>query len=157
MGCLVVRRIPELNQKATEGQPTLFDAHRFHAFFTTSDLDPVTADQTHRQHAIIEQINADLKVSALAHLPSGVFTANAASLVLATIAFYLSRAVGSLTGADLGKARSGTIRRKLISIPARISTSARKITLHLPTNWPWEPGWTAAFATACGPPQTAAT
>ncbi|MDH6237490.1 IS1380 family transposase [Cryobacterium sp. CG_9.6] len=157
VGRLVVRRIPELNQKATEGQPTLFDTHRFHAFFTTSDLDTVTADQTHRQHAIIEQINADLKDSALAHLPSGVFTANAAWLVLATIAFNLSRAVGSLAGSDLGKARSGTIRRKLISIPARISTSARRITLHLPANWPWKPGWTTAFAAACGPPQTATT
>ena len=79
----------ELNPKADQGQPTLFDTHRFHAFFTTSDLDTVTADQTHRRHAIIEQINADLKDSALAHLPSGVFTANAAWLVLVTIAFNL--------------------------------------------------------------------
>lgn len=157
VGRLIVRRIPELNQKAGEGQPTLFDTHRFHAFFTTSDLDTVTADQTHRRHAIIEQINADLKDSALAHLPSGVFTANAAWLVLATIAFNLSRAVGSLAGTDLGKARSGTIRRKLISIPARISTSARKITLHLPANWPWATGWSAVFAAACGPPHTTAT
>ena len=84
-GRLVVRRIPELNAKAGEGQQTLFDTHRFHAFFTTTDdLDTVTADKTHRQHAIIEQVNADLKDSALAHLPSGKFTANAAWLVLAT-------------------------------------------------------------------------
>ena len=68
-GRLVMRRIPELNRKAGEGQPTLFETHRFHSFFTTSDLDTVTADQTHRQHAIIEQVNADLKDSALAHLP----------------------------------------------------------------------------------------
>lgn len=156
-GRLVVRRIPELNPKADQGQPTLFDTHRFHAFFTTSDLDTVTADQTHRKHAIIEQINADLKDSALAHLPSGVFTANAAWLVLATIAFNLSRAVGSIAGGDLGKARSATIRRKLITIPARISTSARKITLHLPASWPWETRWSAAFTTACGPPQHAPT
>jgi hypothetical protein len=45
-GRLVVRRIPELNLKGGEGQPTLFDTHRFHAFFTTSDLDTVTADST---------------------------------------------------------------------------------------------------------------
>ena len=62
-----------------------------------------------------------------------------------------------MDGSDLGKARSGTIRRKLSSIPARISTSARRITLHLPANWPWEPGWTTAFAAAGGPPQTATT
>jgi hypothetical protein len=129
---------------------------RFHAFFTTSDLDTVTADKTHRQHAIIEQVNADLKDSALAHLPSGKFTANAAWLVLATIAFNLSRAIGTLAGADLGKARSGTIRRKLISVPARIATSARKITLHLPAQWPWETSWSQLFEAACGPPRTAA-
>jgi hypothetical protein len=156
-GRLVVRRIPELNPKADQGQPTLFDTHRFHAFFTTSDLDTVTADQTHRKHAIIEQINADLKDSALAHCPSGVFTANAAWLVLANIAFNLSRAIGSTAGPDLAKARSGTIRRKLINIPARISTSARKITLHLPASWPWEAGWSAAFTAACEPPQLAPT
>ena len=151
-GRLVVRRIPELNAFDGDGQPTLFDTHRFHAFFTTSTLDAVTADKTHRQHAIIEQVNADLKDSALAHLPSGIFTANAAWLVLATIAFNLSRAVGTLAGTDLGKARSGTIRRKLIQVPARISTSARKIVLHLPSSWPWETGWTALFTAACGPP-----
>ncbi len=154
-GRLVVRRIPELNPFDGDGQPTLFDTHRFHAFFTTTDLDTVTADKTHRQHAIIEQVNADLKDSALAHLPSGNFTANAAWLVLATIAFNLSRAIGTLTGTELGKARSGTIRRKLVQIPARISTSARKIVLHLPSSWPWQAGWITLFTAACGPPRTA--
>lgn len=115
----------------------------------------MTADKSRRGHAIIEQVKADLKDSALAHLPSGVFSANAAWLVLATIAFNLSRAVGSLTGTDLSKVRSGTIRRKLIQIPARISTSARRIMLHLPTSWPWETGWQTLFAAACGPPQAA--
>ena len=60
-GRLVVRRIPDLNPKAVAGQPTLFDTWRFHAFFTTSTLDTVTADKTHRGHAIIEQVHADLK------------------------------------------------------------------------------------------------
>jgi len=154
-GRLIVRRIPELNAFAGDGQPTLFDTHRFHAFFTTSDLDPVTADKTHRQHAVIEQINADLKDSALGHFPSGVFSANAAWLVLATITFTLSRAIGTLTGTDLGKARTATIRRKLIQIPARISTSARKVVLHLPKHWPWETGWTSLHAATCNPPRTA--
>jgi hypothetical protein len=48
--------------------------------------------RTHRGHAIIEQVHADLKNSALAHLPSGTFTANAAWLVLAVLAFNLTRA-----------------------------------------------------------------
>ena len=63
---------------------------------TPSVLDTVAADKTHRGHAVIEQVHADLKNSALAHLPSGVFTANAAWLVLAVIAFNLTRAAASL-------------------------------------------------------------
>lgn len=154
-GRLVVRRTPALNPKAVHGQPTLFDSHRHHAFFTTSTLDTITADHIHRGHAIIEQVHADLKDSALAHLPSGKFTANAAWLVLATIAFNLARTIGTLTGTELAAARSGTIRRKLINLPARLATSARRITLHLPADWPWETAWSTAYTAACGPPPAA--
>jgi len=42
-GRLVVRRIPDLNPGSTDGQATLFDTWRFHAFFTTGDLDTVAA------------------------------------------------------------------------------------------------------------------
>ena len=103
-GRLVVRRIPDVHAAAKKaaGQGTLFDVWRFHAFFTTAPadtVDTVAADKTHRGHAIIEQVHADLKNSALAHLPSGKFTANAAWLVLAVIAFNLTRAAASLTAA----------------------------------------------------------
>ena len=153
VGRLVVRRIPELNKKAGDGQLTLFDTHRFHAFFTTSNLDTVTADKTHRGHAIIEQVNADLKNSALAHLPSGRFAANAAWLVLAVMAFNLTRAAGTIAHTDLAKATTATIRRKLITVPARIASSARTLTLHLPENWPWETAWQTLFdARSCTPP-----
>ncbi|GAC1384262.1 MAG: hypothetical protein NVSMB43_24770 [Pseudarthrobacter sp.] len=93
----------------------------------------------------IEQVNADLKDSALAHLPSGVFTANAAWLVLAAMAFNLTRAAATAAGNALAKARTATIRRKLINVPARIASSARKLRLHLPANWPWETAWTDLF------------
>ncbi|XKH55565.1 IS1380 family transposase [Citricoccus nitrophenolicus] len=155
-GRLVVRRIPDLNKKDLD-QPGLFDLHRFHAFFTTSTLDTVTADKTHRGHAVIEQVNADLKNSALAHLPSGVFTANAAWLVLAVLAFNLTRAAATITGTGLAKATTATIRRKIVSIPARIASSARRLTLHLPRSWPWQQQWTALFNHAHGPPTTTMT
>lgn len=159
-GRLVVRRIPELNKdKKNRNQPGLFDLHRFHAFFTTSTLDTVTADKTHRGHAVIEQVNADLKNSALAHLPSGVFTANAAWLVLAVMAFNLTRAAVTITGPSLAKATTATIRRKIINIPARIASSARRITLHLPHGWPWQKQWTVVFehGHGHGPPATVVT
>jgi len=156
-GRLVVRRIPDLNPTAATGQGSLFDTWRFHAFFTTSSLDTVTADKTHRGHAIIEQVHADLKGSALAHLPSGLFAANAAWLVLAVMAFNLTRAGASLTGPALAKSTTATIRRKLITVPARVASSARRLTLHLPTAWPWETAWTQLFTRVCGPPLSATT
>jgi len=103
-GRLVVRRIPDLNEGKKNGQDTLFDTWRFHAFFTTTDpeaADTVAADKTHRAHAIIEQVHADLKGSALAHLPSASFNANAAWFVLAVMAFNLTRAAATLTGPGL--------------------------------------------------------
>lgn len=150
-GRLVVRQIPELNKKADVGQATLVEMFRFHTFFTTSTLDTVTADKTHRHHAIIEQTNSDMKASALAHLPSGRFDANAAWLILACIAFNLTRAVGTLASTDLGKATTATVRRKLITVAARVATSARRVTLPLPEHWPWETGWAAMFATTFAP------
>jgi hypothetical protein len=148
-GRLIVRRIPDLNPRTRQGQETLFDTWRFHAFFTTTapeELDTVAADQTHRRHAIIENVHADLKASALAHLPSGVFNANAAWLVCAVMAFNLTRAAASVTKTPaLAKAATATIRRKLIHVPARIATSARRLRLHLPTNWPWDKDWSQLY------------
>src|SRR5215204_212618 len=152
-GRLIVRRIPELNPKKSDGQETLFDTWRFHAFFTTTDptkLDPVAADQPYRRHAIIENVHADLKASALAHLPSGVFNANAAWLVCAVMAFNLTRAAATLTKtADLARATTPTIRRKIVTVPARIATSARRLRLHLPSRWPWEQAWAALYEEVC--------
>lgn len=103
-------------------------------------------------HAVIEQVHAHLKNSALAHLPSGVFNANAAWLVLAVLAFNLTRAAGTLAAPDLAKATTTTLRRKLIAVPARVASSARRITLHLPRAWPWETAWTALSDRVADPP-----
>jgi hypothetical protein len=151
-GRLVVRRIPDLNAPADPDQAGLFDVFRFHAFFTTSGLPTVEADKVHRGHAIIEQVFADLKDSALAHLPSGSFTANSAWLVLVTIAFNLTRALGTIAGGKHAKATTATIRRRIITVPARLASSARRLTLHLPVAWPWQDAWQAAFDRALGPP-----
>lgn len=128
----------------------MFDTYRHHAFFTTSstdEFDTVTADKTHRRHAIIEQVHADLKNGPLAHLPSGVFTANSARLVFAVIAFNLTRTAGILaSGAGaLARATTATIRPTLITVPARLARSARRIAIHLPAAWPWQTPFTRLF------------
>jgi hypothetical protein len=156
-GRLVVRRIPDLNPEP--GQSGLFQTYRHHAFFTTTPreaADTVAVDKTHRAHAIIEQVHADLKDSALAHLPSGKFNANAAWLVLAVMAFNLTRALGALAGPEFARATTGTIRRKLINVPARVATSARRLALHLPRAWPWEHPWTNIFTAVSDPPRALA-
>jgi hypothetical protein len=48
----------------------LFPVWRYHPFFTNTDLPVETADITHRQHAIIETVFADLIDGPLAHIPS---------------------------------------------------------------------------------------
>jgi hypothetical protein len=156
-GRLIVRRIPDFQAEThrAAGQDGLFDVWRFHAFFTTTDpavLDTVTADKTHRRHAIIEQVHADLKNSALAHLPSGVFTANAAWLVLAVIAFNLTRAAATIAAPVLARATTATVRRTLIQIPCRIATRARRIIMHLPRDWPWQTAWTQLNLRVGDPP-----
>ena len=138
---LIVRRIPELNRAKLAGQDPLFPLYRYHAIFTDNPADLITAEAQHRGHAIIEQVIADLKNSALAHLPSGKFTANAAWLVAAAIAFNLTRAIGVTAAGRWAKAATATIRATIINIPARIARSARRVRLHLPSNWLWATSW----------------
>ena len=147
-----MRRIRRDDPTQAPGQEELLTAWRYHAVFTDSPFTLVQAEAQHRQHAIIEQVHADLKSSALAHLPSGKFTANAAWLVLAVMAFNLTRAAGTLSGAQLAKATTATIRRKLINVPARLATSGRRLTLHLPQGWPWQTAWTQLFDRVSDPP-----
>jgi hypothetical protein len=145
---LIVRRIPDLNPAH---QSELFTVYRYHAVFTNSPLPMLAAESAHRAHAIVEQVIADLKNSALAHLPSGHFWANSAWLVCATMAFNLTRAAGALASPTHAHATTATIRTQLITIPGRLARSARRLVLHLPTAWPWEHPW-RNLLTGAGPP-----
>lgn len=151
---LVVRRVRRLQPTGSDGtvQGELFAAHRHHAFITNSTLSTVATDQRHRDHAIIEQVIAELKDGPLAHLPSGKYGANAAWLAHAVIAFNLARAIGVLASKAHARARWATLRAQLINLPARIATSARTTILHLPRDWAWAKEWQAVFDSATGPP-----
>jgi len=151
---LVVRRVKRLAPKAGDGtvQGELFADYRYHGFITNSTLDTVTADERHRDHAIVEQVIAELKDGPLAHLPSGVYAANAAWVACAVIAFNLARAAAVAAG--MPKARWSTLREKIIGVPARIAVTGRRHILHLPTDWPWATAWTQLhkLAAGTGPP-----
>ena len=151
---LIVRRVRDANPDhvTVNAQGELFRVWRHHAVFTDSPLPMLAAEADHRRHAIIEQVIADLKNGPLAHLPSGHFAANSAWLVLAAIAFNLTRAAGALASSFHAKATTATIRDQLINIAARVTRSARRTTLRLPAAWPWAAAWQRLFTAAIGPP-----
>ncbi len=150
---LIVRRVRRLNPTTVgSGQSEMFAVYRYHAVFTDSPEPMLDAEATHRDHAVIEQVIADLKDSALAHLPSGMFTANAAWLVCAAIAHNLTRAAGTLASVFHARARTGTLRAQLINTPGRIARSAGQLMLHLPRDWPWEAGLDELFRRALQDP-----
>jgi hypothetical protein len=154
---LIVRRVRRL---ARPGQGELLPAWRYHAVFTDSPLTMLEAETSHRDHAIIEQLNADLIDGPLAHLPSGHFAANAAWLSCAALAHNLTRAAGALASTFHGKARGATLRRELINLAGRIAHRGRDhVVLHLPEHWPCQDAWTDLFDTthhARGPTTAAA-
>jgi len=146
---LIVRRVTDMNPN---NQSELFTAYRYHAVFTNSPLPMLEAEKAHRAHAIIEQVIADLKNGPLAHLPSGHFWANSAWLVCTAMAFNLTRAAGALASSFHARATTGTIRAQLITVPGRLARSARRLTLHLPTAWPWHKAWEQMATAANSPP-----
>jgi hypothetical protein len=152
---LIVRRVRRL---APPSQGELLPAWRHHAIFTDSPLPMLAAETDHRDHAIIEQVIADLVDGPLAHLPSGNFAANAAWLTCAGITHNLLRAAATLASRRHGKARGSTLRRELINIPARLAHRGRdQLILHLPQDWPWRDAFEGVFdATHRAPPARAA-
>ena len=153
-GRLIVRRVKRKNPDSVGAdQDELFTAWRHHAVFVTSRIETLQAEGQHRDHAVIEQVIADAAASALAHLPSGVFNANAAWAVLWAISHNLTRAAGTLASAFHARATTATIRAHLINVPARIARGSRRVTLHLPKRWPWQAAWTGLHAAVHRPTQ----
>ncbi|SDU08505.1 Transposase DDE domain group 1 [Jiangella alkaliphila] len=150
---LIVRRVRD-RAKTDE----LFPVWRHHPFFTDNTEPTADADITHRAHAIIETVFADLIDGPLAHLPSGRFAANAAWATCAAMTHNLLRAAGTLTSPRHAVARGATLRRQIVTVPARLARPQRRRVLHLPTHWPWAQQWTRLWnhVLATGPPAAAA-
>lgn len=120
--------------------PVLFAGWRHHAFVTNRSGDAVDLDRDHRAHAVVELAIRDLKHGAgLNHCPSGSFNANAAWLLASTLAHNLVRWTQLLGAPDTASlANAKTFRRRLLTIPGRLTRTARRWTLHLPARWPWQ-------------------
>jgi len=138
---LIVRRV-----RPTPGsQLALFAMYDYHAFITDRLGETLALESDHRRHAEIENAIRDLKYGmGLNHLPSGKFGANGAWLAIQVIAHNLARWVARL-GLGAGIVTTKTLRRRLFSLPGRLTRSARRLTLHLPARWPWAVGFAVAL------------
>jgi hypothetical protein len=139
---LVVRR----TRLADTTQGRLWPQWRHHAFITNRhDLNTVAADQFHRQHAVVELAIRDLKDSAGAeHIPSGHYGANAAWLACAVIAHNLTR-WATLLG-DQPAVNNATYRTRITAVPAVAVNRSGRLTLRLPTRWPWSTEFNSLLA-----------
>ena len=75
---LIIRRTRLIGSQAE-----LWPDWRHFAFITNRADDITIVEPEHRDHAVVEQVIADLKDQALAHFPSGHFHANGAWTALA--------------------------------------------------------------------------
>ncbi len=139
---LIVRRV-----KPTPGsQLALFALYDYHAFITDRAGDTLTLEADHRRHAEIENAIRDLKYGmGLNHLPSGRFAANGAWLAVGVMAHNLARWTARL-GLGAGIVTAKTLRRRFLAVCGRITRSARRLTLHLPVDWPWAAAFLSILA-----------
>jgi len=110
-----------------------------HFAFLTNRTDPIEqVEAEHRQHAVVELAIRDLKDQALAHFPSGKYMANAAWTVIGALAHNLLRWTTLIGLPDTIIPTARTLRRRLLTVPGRITRTARTVTLRMPARWPWE-------------------
>jgi len=129
---LIVRRT-----RLIGAQAELWPDWRHFCLITNRTQDIALVEAEHRDHAVVEQVIADLKDQALAHFPSGHFYANAAWTVIGALAHNLLRWTQLLGLPDSTVRAARTLRRRLLQIPGRLTRHARGWTLHLPARWPW--------------------
>jgi hypothetical protein len=130
---LIVRRT-----RLVGAQAELWPDWRHFAFLTNRTDALETVEAEHRQHAVVELVIRDLKDQALAHFPSGKFLANAAWTVIAALAHNLLRWTTLIGLPDTVIATARTLRRRLLTVPGRITRTARTVTLRMPARWPWQ-------------------
>ena len=130
---LIVRRV-----RPTPGsQLALFANYSYHGFITDREGDTLQLEANHRRHAEIENAIRDLKYGVgLNHLPSGRFAANAAWMAVQVLAHNIARWTCRISLAEQ-VVTTKTLRRRFFSLAGRLTRSARRITLHLPQDWPW--------------------
>jgi hypothetical protein len=101
---------------------------------------PQFLDVLHRSHAGVEDQVRQGKAMGLRNLPSKAWTVNRGWILAANIAADLTawtRLLGLHDQPDLAHAEPDTLRYRILHLPAKLATHARRRTLSIPDTWPW--------------------
>jgi Transposase DDE domain group 1 len=142
---LIVRR--ERPHPGAQLSFTDVDGHRFQCFITDQDdTDLARLEVRHRQHAIVEDRVRELKSMGLTNLPFSAFAANQAWLEAVLVAHDLAVWMQLLLfDGEHRTCEPKRLRYRLLHVAGRLTRHARRLTLHLPADWPWADAIARAF------------
>ncbi|WP_406071117.1 transposase [Micromonospora sp. NBC_01638] len=109
---------------------------------------PQWLDALHRAHAGVEDQVRHGKAMGLRNLPSNSWTVNQGWVLTCNIAADLTawtRLLGLHDQPDLAHAEPETLRYRLLHLPAKLATHARRRRLSIPDNWPWADAFTLCW------------
>jgi Transposase DDE domain group 1 len=123
-------------------QLSLFETHdgyRYQAFATNTRIGQLgLLEARHRAHARVEDRIRAAKDTGLGRLPSREWAINSAWVQLAAIATDLIAWLQLLAlDGDLARAEPKLLRFRMLHVAARLTHSARRRRLRIPTGWPW--------------------
>jgi hypothetical protein len=139
---IIVTNIP-----ATGGIPGVSGTHH-----------PQFIDVLHREHAVVEDQVRTAKSMGLRNLPSKTWQVNCGWVLAANIAADLAawcRLLGLYDCDDLKDAEPGTLRYRLLSLPARLVRHARARVLKISRTWPWKEAFLTCWQRLCALPAPA--
>jgi hypothetical protein len=123
------------------------DGHRFQCLITDQVGEDIAAlEVTHRCHAQVEDRVKTLKATGASHLPFGAFAANAAWLELALTAHDILVFTQQLVlDGEHAICEPKRLRYRILHVAGHLTRHARRLTLHLPADWPWAGAIMRAF------------
>lgn len=101
---------------------------------------PQWIDALHRSHATVEDRVRTNKAMGLRNLPSQSWTVNRGWVLAANLAadiYAWMRLLGLYDQPDLATAEPETLRYRLLHLPGKLTTHARRRWLNIPETWPW--------------------
>ena len=117
---------------------------------------PQFIDVAHRDHATVETDGVrTAKAMGLRNLPSKAWQVNKGWTLAANIAADLTswaRLIGFHDQPELKNAEPGTLRYRIWHLPARIVRHARKRTLKISADWPWNDAFITCWNRLCALP-----